>query len=287
VLSRKDGNVKKLNARHNRKSKQKKREELEKVRKAEEEKARLEQLERKKKEDEERKKRLEEEVNKKMEEDRKRMEERRKKIAELRKQQLEEERRKKEEEERKIREQEELRRQMELEKLMQEMQLSNKIKAPTRQLGIQQEEEFDLLGGLPTEEYQPQQRDDRLAREHQIRNANERGFDGQEVSTKGASTHRSRPQRGPIDASADSALDTINVDVPISKQGNADGVYVFGGRMMKMQFRHGTIAVVLGAKEMSVSDFVGQYEKTERVRLRGLKSAIAMCSVIGSGISPI
>jgi len=90
--------------------------------------------------------------------------------------------------------------------------------------------------------------------------------------------HRQQPQRGPIDQKADAVLDQIQYSVPILKHGKVDGIYRFGARILRIQLSASQTPIV---QKYPLNEFIQKYEKTEILRLQGLKSAMLVVNGIG------
>ena len=96
-------------------------------------------------------------------------------------------------------------------------------------------------------------------------------------------------QRGPIDAAADNYFDSVSLSVEVKKNGRNDGVYVFGSRIMKIQSDSGSLvgkffrcidsSVVNAPKtRVTVDDFIAKFERTEALRLKGLRAGTFFCA---------
>jgi len=141
---------------------------------------------------------------------------------------------------------------------------------------VQQIQTIDLLGGLIDEdepehspfEFQKQREpNDETLSESQIIN----------------NSHRSAPQRGPLDAKVDIFFDSVPVNVTVKKIGNIDGVYLFGSRMMKIRIQNDKLIVTLGPKNiLPIDQFVSKFERVETIRMKGLNAALNVCTMLGT-----
>jgi hypothetical protein len=85
--------------------------------------------------------------------------------------------------------------------------------------------------------------------------------------------------------------------VPVTKTGKKDGTYMFGTRLLRAQIKNLSLGeidgkldmctsligqVIVGTKKVPLEQFVRQYEKVESVKLRGMQSALPICTMMGA-----
>jgi len=130
-------------------------------------------------------------------------------------------------------------------------------------------DEFDLLGGGDVNETEITPYDNvNETEKNQNENVSEVGSNVSQSSL----FHRDKPERGRIDSIADQMLDSLNTkEVPIIKTGRIDGVYLFGARVLKLDLAENKIFVKNG-NGLGLKDFIEKHYRTEKLRLRALKS---------------
>jgi len=156
---------------------------------------------------------------------------------------------------------------------------------------------IDLLGGAADEDWEPRKNNSRSQQKsrqltHSYDDAS--NDDASDRSSRGSNSfaqHRLTPQRGRIDEMTDDILDSINwLEVPLKKQGKSDGVYLYGQRVMKIAINrnNGTPQVVLNpTQQMGIEDFLQKFMKCEKVRMKGLQSAIFMSRMMNNSSQSI
>jgi len=75
-------------------------------------------------------------------------------------------------------------------------------------------------------------------------------------------------------------LDQIDVRVTIQKQGNKDGTYLFGHRIIRPKVERSGVYIVLGSRRTELGEWIHQNERTEQLRQKGLVSAAAFVSFL-------
>jgi len=190
-------------------------------------------------------------------------EERKKRLAEQARKKIEDAKAQAEEEKRMLKEEE--RKRIEQQKKIEESQ------------PVQQIQTIDLLGGLIDEdepqEYSPFEFQKQW-------DANDEALSESQIINN---SHRSAPQRGPLDAKVDIFFDSVPVNVTVKKIGNIDGVYLFGSRMMKIRIQNDKLIVTLGPKNiLPIDQFVSKFERVETIRMKGLNAALNVCTMLGT-----